>query len=345
MNRRLLLVLIATVAAATALFTFDRQLLTPALAYTTKLGTAGVHSPHHELPELPLALVFDQARERIVSRQENGRVVAWDIESGARTVLAKTDSLFAFCSAEQILLVSDPDGLVLFDLATGGFRRVSDERYDHGAWSRDCMRLVLAADDRTAVELWDGRKLRLLASAQTSEAVRNGLAISEDGKQLAAAAGTYSPNEGHETALEIFEIADSDSLLPRVRRNDADVVLGMWTMVFAPDAGSLFVGSQIDARSGLRSIAPGTGETHWSETGFRSYWVRALAISPSGDLLVSGDEKGRLRFWDANSGALHFERDTGLVVQALAFSPDGKWLAVALKDSTIRIVELKSLGS
>jgi WD40 repeat protein len=68
--------------------------------------------------------------------------------------------------------------------------------------------------------------------------------------------------------------------------------------------------------------------------------VRALAASPLRRMVVSGDEKGLLRGWDSKTGKRLFQRRAGLVIQSAFFSEDGKYLAIALWDSTIGILKL-----
>ncbi|NNF80006.1 MAG: hypothetical protein HKN05_18440 [Rhizobiales bacterium] len=91
----------------------------------------------------------------------------------------------------------------------------------------------------------------------------------------------------------------------------------------------------------MRSFETTTGSEEWHQQGFRSNWVRALAISPDGAKLISGDEKGKLRIWDAATGQRLNSYETGLVVQSMAFSADGERLAVALWDGTIKILKLE----
>jgi WD40 repeat protein len=60
--------------------------------------------------------------------------------------------------------------------------------------------------------------------------------------------------------------------------------------------------------------------------------VKAMALSPNGKLLASGDEMGIVKLWDLNSRKeLPFPEGKArdLHVSAMAFSPDGKTLAVA----------------
>ncbi len=93
----------------------------------------------------------------------------------------------------------------------------------------------------------------------------------------------------------------------------------------------------------MACAASQSGAVNWGQDGFASYWVRALAVSPDGSILVSGDEKGMLRVWNIQTGAKITERRTGLVIQSLAFSEDGTQLAVALWDSTVGIVGMRNL--
>ena len=163
------------------------------------------------------------------------------------------------------------------------------------------------------------------------------------GNSLRPRRGPNNDNVGHRTNLGVFKVSDDSSVTQTTDFDDASTIVGIWKMVFAADSQSLIVGSQIDAKSSLRSFAAQTGAVNWGQDGFASYWVRALAVSPDGQLLVSGDENGMLRLSDMQSGAKITERRTGLVIQSLAFSEDGRQLAVALWDSTIGVVDVPRL--
>jgi NB-ARC domain/Domain of unknown function (DUF4062)/WD domain, G-beta repeat len=66
--------------------------------------------------------------------------------------------------------------------------------------------------------------------------------------------------------------------------------------------------------------------------------VRAVAISPDGSWLASGDASGEIRVWTAVDGSLRavLSGHTGSV-NALAVSPDGARLASASTDNTVRL--------
>lgn len=303
-------------------------------------GTPGLHTPHGHLPELAMELAFDESRGRILVRQDDGRVVAWDLGTAERAVLAETEELFAFCPAAN-RLVTATDGAVTI-AEDSAVRTLAEGPYTYAAWSGDCRTLALAADVVAGVEIWSGVPLARQSLVETRKAVRNGIALSPDGRHLAAAEGRHRDGEGHLTVLEVFAV-DGDAPVRKAVFEDAGTILGMWRMAFTPDGGALAVGSQEKAFSGVRLIGA-DGALAWAQGGFAAYWVRALAVSPSGDLVLTGDEKGWLRGWDRATGAKRFEHRLGLVIQSLAVSGDGARLAIGLLDGTVALVDLAELA-
>lgn len=311
------------------------------LNYAAKLGMPGKHSAAARLPELPMHIEFDQANGRIVSKQDNGDIIAWDIKSGARTELAKTSELFGYCSDQQLLLVQETDGAFLIDLKSNERQIVNEDTFHHAAWSTDCKVFALANQEDRKIKRWRTADPSKHLVIPTGVPIRNGLAVSSDGSIIVAAEGTYSEDEGHLTKVEVFVLDKDDNFSRKSPQADGPTIIGMWKMAISPDSQSLIVGSQRNGKSGLRALTTDTVGEKWRQTGFQSPWVRAIAISPDGKLIATGDEKGWLRIWDMDNGVKLNEFQTGLVVQSLSFSADGKQLAAALWDSTIGIVDLK----
>ena len=303
-------------------------------------GVPGVHSPHGRLPELALDLVFDESRGRILARQDDGRVLAWETDSGKRSVIAETEGLFAFCPAANRRATAK-DGAVII-AGSGGVQALTRGPFTHAAWSGDCQTLALAADAVAGVEIWSGVPLARRMAVETRLAVRNGIALSPDGRRLAAAEGRYRDGEGHRTVLELFAV-DGDAPLRLAVLDAPETVLGLWRMAFTPDGRALAAGSQVAAQSGIRLIGE-DGTAIWAQEGFAAYWVRAIAVSPAGDLVLTGDDKGWLRGWDRATGAKRFEHHLGLAIQSLAISGDGTRLAIGLWDGTIALVDLAALA-
>ena len=115
-------------------------------------------------------------------------------------------------------------------------------------------------------------------------------------------------------------------------------ILGVWNLLFSPDAMMLAVDTQKNAQSGIRIWEVKTGRQLLTKSEFEAYWTRALAFSPTSDYLASGGEGGNLRIWDISEGESVIWETYPTGIQALAFSPNGEYLAVALWDTTIQIL-------
>ncbi|HET9457078.1 MAG TPA: WD40 repeat domain-containing protein, partial [Candidatus Limnocylindrales bacterium] len=84
----------------------------------------------------------------------------------------------------------------------------------------------------------------------------------------------------------------------------------------------------------LERARPGVARAHEAST-------KTVATSPDGSLVATGASDGRIRVWDAGSGALVHEVDLGPTeVQGLAF-PDGERLAVLTRtDGALRVLTI-----
>jgi WD40 repeat protein len=199
-----------------------------------------------------------------------------------------------------------PAQLKVWDAATG--RELLDLRgHTQTVWqvafSPDGKSLASTSDDGTA-RLWDaatGRELRVLRGHRGSV---TGLAFSPDGKRLATSAGSY---ETRPAELKVWDVATGQAIL------------------------------SFRAHTGM---------------------IPRLAFSPDGKRLASGGWDRAVRVWDAATGdellTLRGHRDFVDVqpkrggraqargprvgaVTAVAFSPDGKRLASASSDYTVRV--------
>lgn len=86
-------------------------------------------------------------------------------------------------------------------------------------------------------------------------------------------------------------------------------------------------------------VATGQLLSRIEQNGDDQAWLTAIAFSADGATVATGDDDGKLRFWDVASftfaGAV--QAHPRKAVSAIAFSPDGKFVATAGEDRTVRV--------
>ena len=265
-------------------------------------------------------------------------MVGWDLETRNEKHITTTTDLFAYSPTRNLLLVKkENDDVTLIALDTNQETVLTNGGFENGGLSANGKFVALSRGDRE-IEIWEADQKRLLKRLNAVEPVRNGLAISHDGQYVAAAEGTYKDGEGHRTKIEVWDIKrDTPSDLI-----DTGAILGVWNLHFSPDASMLAVDSQIEAKAGLRVWEISTKEQLVALDNLEAYWARALTFALDGKYIALGDEAGVLILSNIKKDAEVFalRGDTG--IESLAFSHDGKYMAVGLFDSTVQIWELKS---
>ena len=269
---------------------------------------------------------------------------------------------------EVTAVAFSPDGKLLATASAGDTARlvaVADGRelaritHDEGvtavAFSPDGKLLATASEDKTArlVAVADGREL-----ARITHDFPTAVAFSPDGKLLATASLTKA---------RIVAVADGRELA-RVTHDGT-----VWAVAFSPD-GKLLATASADGTARLVAVADGRELARITHDD----GVTAVAFSPDGKLLAtaSADDTARLvavadgrelarithmtsstrwrsartasssppramttrRGWWRWRTAASSPASPSDVVNAVAFSPDGKLLATASEDNTARIV-------
>lgn len=232
------------------------------------------------------------------------------------------------------------------------------------AWSPDGRRIV-TTDDR-AVQVWDATTYRLVATLPHGDTVYHAV-FSGDGTRLVTACG--------DGAVRIWNASTGEKVRELRRPKDAPrwylvAVLAGGQLVAAIDIGGR-VTEVWDARTSnvvteLRNdgsewpslsfsadgrwlAASGGNDVQLLDTVTRAVGTipdikaRALVWDPAGWRLLVGGAGGDASIWDALSRArLQHLRDVGDAVDAVAWSPDGRLVALASRDGAEQVFAIAS---
>jgi WD40 repeat protein len=207
--------------------------------------------------------------------------------------------------------------IVIWDVGTGNLVEKRLE-FTNGLRSLtlapDGRRLAATVGDRDVV-LWDVSPWRERARLALPGLYGHTIALSDDASRLATT--------NFQSGITVLGVKKG-------RTQSTCPVGGVISLAFAP-GGSLLACGDRDATIWLWDPATGT------ECGvLRGYErpVFSLSFSPDGRLLAGGDYSGAVKVWDVATKALSvtLTAAVGLCeVEAVAFSPDGRTLAVAVE--------------
>jgi len=200
-----------------------------------------------------------------------------------------------------------------------------------------CARGITSTNRKDSVRIWDASTKEMSGTELPLRGECGGLAFSADGRALVTS--TIGPGD----ELAIWQIPQGTKLksysAPQPREGTATA--------FAV-AGDLSVAACArPSRGGLTIVDLTTGNERWNALSLPDHFVSALAISPDGKVLASGEAylPSPIRLWDVSSGKEinRLEGHPRGWIATLVFWPDGKRLASASSDQTIRLWDLSVL--
>ncbi len=337
MNKfKLLFLLFAAGFLASTVSAQQDEMIVPRLSF--HFGVSQNPPGDRMLPRVSRRIVFSLDDTKIISKLVNGSVVQWDLETREEKHITTTKDLFAHSSTRDLLLVKkENDDVMLLALNTNQEIILTNGAFENGSLSANGKFVALSRGDKQ-IEIWDVDQRRLLKRLNTVEPVRNGLAISHDGGYVAAAEGMYRDGEGHRTNIEVWDI-QQDTPADLI---DTGIILGVWNVHLSPDASMLAVDSQIEARAGIRVWERSTREQLCIIDNLEAYWARAVTFALDGKYIALGDESGVLILSNIKKDEEVFALRVDTGIESLAFSHNGRYMAVGLFDSTVQIWELKS---
>jgi hypothetical protein len=184
---------------------------------------------------------------------------------------------------------------------------------------------TLAASGYHEITLWSPLTGKLLGRIKNLPERTWSIAISPDGKFLAAASG----DPGASGELRVYALADPSE--PRILERIGDMML---VVRFSPD-GAMLAGGGADNTIGIYDV-PTFQRRQLIEQ--HADWITDLAFSPDGKHLASASRDKSARVFDTATGSMegaylgHTE-----AVLAIAWTPDGRQVFTAGQDRSIHL--------
>jgi WD40 repeat protein len=270
-------------------------------------------------------------------------VIVWDLETRVRRLTLQEDvddpNCLLYTPDGKSLFVADSDSSVKgWDIGTGK-RQITlkgHARKINGlAITKDGKILASASDDAT-IKLWDLDKNVERATLRGHSSQVWSVAFASDGKTLASAS--------EDGTVRIWNIVTGKECgkIEAMRRVQ---------VVTLSNDGKTMAAAGADIKLGLDELKNVVGPVKlWDSTknkelahvkGHESI-VRTAVFAPDCKVLATGGHDHTVRLWDVSTGEEKKCIKIGNTVWCLAFSRDGKTLAIGSEAKTIMLVKIES---
>lgn len=284
-------------------------------------------------PAMPNRIEFSPDGRSLVAACADGHIRTWDVASGRITAdraRQKEDGPAALLDSGHFADRTPQHAIRIWDLTAGAQAKTlygHAVRPDRIASSPDGKLVASTSEKERAVRLWNtstGEQKHLLSDGIGGVAE---FAFSPDGETLVST--------NYDNDVRIWKTRSGELV-----RKIEDMTGAMFSAEFTPDGRYLLMAGLdetvyvYDART-WRPVKQlkGHGET-----------ISALAISPDSRMVVTGGfdvitvkNPVKVVFWDLASGRVLRTVNSPHRVVALAFSPDGKWVAMTAGENEISL--------
>jgi len=308
----------------------------PRPGYSPKLGGT-IYT--YDSPNGILAVAWSPDGTRIAMGDGNGRVQAWDANTGQHVInyhdsdSSRVEAVIWLPDGKSIVAGDDDSVVWIWNAATGKMRSVY---HGHTDWvitlacSPDGRYIASGSNDQT-VQVWEAATGRQVVIYRGHSGGIGSVAWSPDGRYIASASFDHT--------VQVWEVVTGRRVFTYL--GHADMV---YTVAWSPDGQRVASGGkdhtvQIWPVALFESAGQPQESTIFIYRGLTAS-VQAVAWSPDSSTIASA--ANNVQLWNGLTGQHIFTYtkntvSSSLEVQAVAWSPNGRYIASGGGDSTVQV--------